>query len=98
MHLNLFSNSLWSIFQQFDFDFVETHRVKECRIRAWLPNDSAGGEEAGDDKEKPSSSARRKKRAVGMWNADGELLEKTELLVRYALCFVLLVGEMAGST
>ena len=69
---------------------METHRVKECRIRASLPCNSVDGEGTGNDQ---STSTGRKTRSVGMWNADGELLQNTDLLVRYVLCICLRDGD-----
>ena len=66
---------------------METHRVRECHIRACPTSEEAAGETGtGREKEKdPSTATGKKDRSIGVWNADGELLRETALLARLVL-------------
>ena len=69
---------------QFVFDFVETHRIKECHVSACT---SSGVPVHGTDSPPLPSYGRRRKskdRPVGVWNVDGEVLRQASLSLRYS--------------
>lgn len=81
---------------QFEFDFVETHRVRECHIRACSasePEDAGNNGAECEKKITPETATGRKDRSVGVWNADGELLRKSALLARVHRQLVSVFGD-----
>lgn len=70
---------------QFAFDFVETHRVKECHVSACtksgIPVHGTDSPLLGSYRTRQNS----KDRPVGVWNVDGEVLRQASLSLRYVM-------------
>ena len=86
----------FSSFAQFNFDFVEVHRVREFYFRPLaeegeLDNETDGIEETGtreDDEERlaaKTSSSTSRPRARSIWNVDGELVTHPAVHIKYEL-------------
>jgi hypothetical protein len=71
---------------QFDFDFVEVSRVKQCYIRAVTDYEQRHKDDSEAPSTRPASLPRSisRDRSIGVWNVDGELLNEPAVLVRYA--------------
>lgn len=89
------------LFSQFNFDFVEIHRVREFYFRPLveesdIENETDGFEETGareDDEERlaaQTSSSSSRPRARSIWNVDGELVTHPAIHIKYELLFVIL--------
>lgn len=89
----------FSSFAQFNFDFVEVHRVREFYFRplaeeSELENETDGIEETGareDDEERlaaKTSSSTSRPRARSIWNVDGELVTHPAIHIKYELLLV----------
>lgn len=80
---------------QFAFGFIETHRVKECHIRAC---DKSGVPVSGTDSPLLGGSYRarrnhKERRPVGVWNVDGEVLRQASLSLRVHRQIVTIFGS-----
>ncbi|CAH3180695.1 unnamed protein product [Porites lobata] len=78
---------------QFAFDFVECHRIKECYVQA---QDKSGVPVQGADGPLLDSyrvSRNPKDRSVGIWNVDGELLRQPSLSLRVHRQIVTVFGS-----
>ena len=89
-------SSLSYSFAQFNFDFVEVHRVREFYFRPFaeesdLENETDGSEETDtreDDEERlaaNTSSSTSRPRARSIWNVDGELVTHPAIHIKYEL-------------
>ena len=96
---DLLASLPFSSFSQFNFDFVEVHRVREFYFRpqaeeSELENETDGIEETGtreDDEERlaaKTSSSSSRPRARSIWNVDGELVTHPAIHIKYELLFV----------
>ena len=78
-------------FFQMDFDFVETHRVKEFSFRPVSRDDSedeqlgAGVPPTMEDSERRLKTTQSKVRPQrhSVWNVDGEIIDEPAIHVRY---------------
>lgn len=94
--IDLLSSLFFSSFSQFNFDFVEVHRVREFYFRPFaeesdLENETDGIEETGmreDDEERlaaKTSTSTSRPRTRSIWNVDGELVTHPAIHIKYEL-------------